>query len=244
MEGIQRETFAFAPPAAAVPPVRTGYSSLKELKRISNFRLALGWLILGFWFLSILGLDWDAEWHLKVGRDGFWTPPHWLFYSTVTATGVICLAVVLLETFLYYRRFPGINAETTTPILFFFRGPVGFALGGFGMVVMLGSAPLDDYWHRILGIDLKIWTPFHIMLMLGVLLANLGIVYLFASEMNRRKSFLPVSSGPETPGRKITAYLKEFIRPATSSGSSTTQIWLGSRSLLEQTTQGSFSVRL
>ncbi len=178
------------------PAVNTGRTAADTLPgtlnngaawRVSNYRLALGWVMLGLWVAGLLALDWDIQWHVVVGRDGFWTPPHWMFYSTVAAAGVICLAVVMLETLLYYRRYPGISELNTTPVLRLFRGPLGFILAGFGMLIMVGSAPLDDYWHQIYGIDLEVWTPFHMMLITGIITANLGMIYLFASEMNRRQ---------------------------------------------------------
>lgn len=166
----------------------TAPSSSQAVRRQSNLRLAVGWVLLVTWIVSAWALDWDGDWHSRVGRDGFWTPPHLVFYGTVAACGLICIGMVLLETFLYYRRYPGFNDQTTTPILFF-RGPVGFALAGFGMAVMLGSAPLDDYWHRLFGIDVKVWAPFHVMLLLGIIMASLGILYLFASEVTRRRKW-------------------------------------------------------
>lgn len=215
MESIQQNSTILSPALASpTPTVVSRPASTRALKRLSNYRLALGWLILAFWFPSMAALDWDADWHFRVGRDGFWTPPHWAFYSTVTVAGVICLGVVLLETLLYYRRYPGFNDQTTTPVLWFFRGPIGFILAGFGMLVMIVSAPLDDYWHRIFGIDLKIWTQFHVMLLIGILMANLGIIYLFASELNRRRAWAKPVAG-SSPAARILANLRELARPAT-----------------------------
>jgi hypothetical protein len=172
-------------------------------------------MLLVYWLISVMALDWDVQWHVNVGRDGFWTPPHWTFYTSIAASGLVCLVVTLLETYLYRRRYPGINDETTTPTLFIFRGPIGFMLAGFGMAVMLASAPLDDYWHRIYGIDVEIWTPFHIMLLLGVILANLGIIYIFASEVNRRKVWQKPLSPTASPANRALNYVKGFFRPAT-----------------------------
>ena len=93
---------------------------------------------------------------------GFGHHPTGCFIALLPSCGVICAVVVLTETWLYYRNRAGVTAEDSTPILFVFRGPLGFALAGFGMVVMLISAPFDDYYHRIYGIDVQIWTPFHV----------------------------------------------------------------------------------
>ncbi len=186
----------------------------KAERRVSDYRLTLGWLMLGLWVGSTFGLNWDIQWHGVVGRDGFWTPPHWMFYSTVTAAGLICLGVVLVETLLYYRRYPGLHDGNTTRVLGFFRGPLGFILAGFGMLVMLSSAPLDDYWHQIFGIDLAVWTPFHVMLLLGIIMGNLGMVYLFASEMNRRRAWQTPLPPETSRGWRILAGLRDLFRPA------------------------------
>lgn len=168
------------------PVVAQANKQTKADRRISTYRLAMGWLALVLWTVAIIGIDWDVQWHELIGRDGFWTPPHWMFYSFVTATGLVCLIEVLIETFMFHRKQSGVNAHTTTSVLFFFHGPVGFALAGFGMVVMLISAPFDDYYHRIYGIDVAVWTPFHVMLILGMVMTSLGLVYAFASEVTRR----------------------------------------------------------
>jgi hypothetical protein len=193
---------------------------VKSQQRISTYRLVLGWAALIAWTVAILGIDWDVEWHELVGRDGFWTPPHWMFYGFVTLAGVICTIEVLIETFLYHRHYPGVDAKTTTPVLFFFHGPVGFMLAGFGMLVMLISAPFDDYWHRIYGIDLAIWSPFHVMLLIGMAMGSLGTIYLFASEVNRRRETIPTfstngSSGIKALSGSILFNLRQLVRPAT-----------------------------
>ncbi len=213
MQGVQQGSVGRPPArAAALPHLKPS----EGIKRQSNFRLAAGWLLLVFWTVSVISLDWDADWHTRVGRDGFWTPPHLVFYGTIAAAGIVCLGVVLMETLLYYRRYPGFTNETTTPVLWVFRGPVGFMLAGFGMVVMLSSAPLDDYWHRIFGVDVKVWAPFHVMLLIGIIMASLGIVYLFASEVTRRRNWQTGKNEAATslPG-KIIENLRGLVQPAT-----------------------------
>lgn len=162
------------------------YKLNKQQRNLTVYRIIFGYLGLVSWFISILAFDWDEQWHLNVGRDGFWTPPHWLFYSSVTLCGLICAVDVLTETYLYYRRRNIVNEKNSVAVLFF-RGGHGFILTGFGLLVMLLSAPLDDYWHRIYGIDVQIWSPFHVMLILGMLLASLGFIYVFAPMLKPAK---------------------------------------------------------
>ncbi len=215
MENIQRNSTVMAPAVPVVPPKLSLARpfSPKAARRVSNYRVAVGWLLVGLWFAGLLALAWDIQWHSVVGRDGFWTPPHWMFYGAVTVAGVLCLGLVLTETFLYHRGYPGLNDQNTTRVLYLFRGPNGVILAGFGMVAMLGSAPLDDYWHQIYGIDLAVWTPFHVMLAIGIIMASIGLLYLFASEMNRRESWRPVAA-PANRGQAIVSQLRDLLSPA------------------------------
>jgi hypothetical protein len=156
----------------------------RKLRRVS------GWLMLFFLVQGELGAVWDREWHAFVGRDQFWTPPHTLIYSCVSGAGLIALALVLLETRRYYKSVPGVNDASTVPIFGFFHAPLGFAVAGFGALLALVSAPLDNYWHELYGIDIALWAPFHMMGVTGAMIGILGMVYIFASEaaIERRES--------------------------------------------------------
>ena len=46
-----------------------------------------------------LGLLWDISWHMTVGRDTFWTPPHLLEYLAAITAGCASGYVVLRTTF-------------------------------------------------------------------------------------------------------------------------------------------------
>ncbi|GAC1371506.1 MAG: hypothetical protein NVS2B12_39630 [Ktedonobacteraceae bacterium] len=148
----------------------------RRLRRVS------AWLLLFFLLQGELGAVWDREWHAYVGRDQFWTPPHTLIYSCVAGAGLLALAVVLFETLRYRRHVPGVDATSTIPIFGFFHAPLGFCVLGFGALLALIAAPLDNYWHELYGIDIALWAPFHMMGVTGGLIGMLGMVYVFASE--------------------------------------------------------------
>ena len=129
-----------------------------------------------------LGSIWDREWHYYVGRDQFWTPPHTLIYLSVTGAGLLALTVVLVDTLRYFKGAPGVDDTSTVCIFKFFHAPLGFIIAGFGALQALVSAPLDNYWHTLYGIDIALWAPFHMMGVTGGVIGNLGMVYIFASE--------------------------------------------------------------
>lgn len=134
-----------------------------------------------FLFQASLGLTWDIRWHGAVGRDSFWTPPHLLIYSGVLFSGLLCLLVVLVDTARYRRGAPGVNDRTTWPALHIFHAPLGFIVAGCGAVTLLVAAPLDNWWHTLYGIDVALWTPFHMMGVFGAIVAAVGSIYAFAA---------------------------------------------------------------
>jgi len=153
----------------------------------SRRRILAGVLLLYFGVQGSVGLAWDIFWHVAVGRDRFLTPPHVFMYTAVAAAGLISLYMVLTSTWRYRRGVAGVNDGTTTPWLRLFHAPVGFVIAGLGCLTLLCAAPLDNYWHILYGIDVDLWTPFHIMGLVGGLIVSIGIMYLFASEANRAR---------------------------------------------------------
>ena len=66
-----------------------------------------------------------------------------------------------------------------------FRGPLGAFIAAWGGATMLTSAPFDNWWHNAYGLDVKIFSPPHVVLDGGVLAIQFGAVVLIASAMNR-----------------------------------------------------------
>src|SRR5258708_32428940 len=100
--------------------------SERRLRRISI------WVMLFFLFQGELGAVWDREWHAYVGRDQFWTPPHTLIYSCAAGAGLTALIVVLLDTYRYFKKKPGVDATSTVSIFGLFHGPLASVIAGFG----------------------------------------------------------------------------------------------------------------
>jgi hypothetical protein len=154
---------------------------------------------IGAWFLLFLalqaelGLAWDRNWHDFVGRNEFFTPPHIMLYSGIAGSGLIALFVVLVDTYRYYHKKPGVDDNSTVKILHYFHAPLGYIILGFGALIDLLAAPLDNYWHILYGIDVTLWSPFHLMGTVGGIIVGLGIVFVFASEavIERQSAYPP-----------------------------------------------------
>src|SRR5205823_10140957 len=118
-----------------------------------------------------------------IGRDQFWTLPHIMLYAGVGGAGIIALTVITADTLRYYLKKPGVDDSSTIRILGIFHAPLGYILLGFGALTDLLAAPLDNYWHQLYGIDVTLWSPFHVMGTIGGILEGVGIIYVFASEV-------------------------------------------------------------
>src|SRR5262245_28074334 len=126
------------------------------------------------------GIHWDISWHRSIGRDTFWTPAHIDIYFCGVLAGLAC-AYLILSTTLQGES----PLRPASVSLWGFRGPLGAFIMAWGGVAMLTSAPFDDWWHNAYGLDVKIVSPPHTVLVLGLLSIQLGGLILVLGQMNR-----------------------------------------------------------
>jgi hypothetical protein len=160
-----------------------------SVQSLTRQRLAGGFLLIIALVFFLFGTQWDIQWHATVGRDRVLTPPHLLMLGGIVLAGLTSLFWIVLETWQASVQ-PTVFAERSSRFLGFFRGPVGFALSGFGALFSAIAFPLDDYWHTLYGIDVTLWAPFHVMIISGMVMAGLGLAYVLASERNRAEGQL------------------------------------------------------
>lgn len=126
------------------------------------------------------GVYWDISWHETIGRDSFWTPAHLLIQFGAVVAGLASASVIFRTTF----ASDGASRQASVSVLGF-RGPLGAFILAWGGVAMLTSAPFDDWWHNAYGLDVKIVSPPHMLLALGIFGINWGAVFLTAAKLNR-----------------------------------------------------------
>lgn len=127
---------------------------------------------------AIIGGQWDISWHRSIGRDTFFTPAHIAIYMCGILAGTSCAYLILSRTFAN-------TGDQATVKMWGFRGPLGAFLAAWGGVAMLTSAPFDDWWHKAYGLDVKIVSPPHVLLILGVFMIMMGALILTLGQMNR-----------------------------------------------------------
>jgi hypothetical protein len=138
------------------------------------------WCCLAAVMSSAIGGEWDISWHKSIGRDSFWTPAHVLIYLCGVLAGLGCGYLILATTL---RRDSPLRERSIS--MWGFRGPLGAFICAWGAVAMITSAPFDNWWHGAYGLDVKILSPPHMLLALGMLAIRFGLVVLILAEMSR-----------------------------------------------------------
>lgn len=111
--------------------------------------------------LTRFGAYWDVQWHWAVGRDSFFIPPHDLIYSGVAISGLLGLWITWRDG--WRHRFASVSL------------PWGWLIQMIGAGVTVSAAPFDDLWHRRYGIDVTIWSPPHMVGVLGAWTMHIGL---------------------------------------------------------------------
>ncbi|MDQ1373831.1 MAG: hypothetical protein QOJ09_1169 [Actinomycetota bacterium] len=119
-----------------------------------------GLLVAGAGFYS------DVAWHIALGRDKvLFTAPHTeivlglVLLFVAAAAGVAVASLTGADTKLRWR---GLRVPWST-----------IPLGLLGASAVMGF-PLDDLWHARYGIDVTMWSPTHMLMILGASLSGLA----------------------------------------------------------------------
>jgi hypothetical protein len=128
----------------------------------------------------MIGVYWDISWHMSIGRDSFWTPAHLLIQAGGLIAGVSSGYVAIRTTFF------GTDAERAAGVSFWgFRAPLGAWTCIWGCGAMLTSAPFDNWWHNAYGLDVRIISPPHAVLAIGIFSIVVGALLLTLAQQNR-----------------------------------------------------------
>jgi hypothetical protein len=141
-------------------------NALQRLTKVPGWAAATVGLSLYGLLVAGEGFYSDVAWHITLGRDkALFTAPH---TSIVLGLGFIFLAGLVgvgyaslqqVETTLRWKavRIPW----STLPLL---------ALGGAALI----GFPLDEIWHQTYGVDVTMWSPTHMLMILGASFSGLA----------------------------------------------------------------------
>lgn len=121
------------------------------------------WTVIGGGVLGLIATYWDDGWHTETGRDSTFIPPHLLLYGSIALVGAVLAGWVL--TVLW--RIRSVRATIATP---------GLALAVVAGVVTAGAAPVDAAWHAAFGRDSVLWSPPHLLSVIGTAVLVIAIM--------------------------------------------------------------------
>src|SRR5271156_940987 len=153
-----------------------------SMKRAGTVEVA-PWYI---WFGALavtsasIGGAWDVAWHRSIGRDTFWTPAHLAIQACGVMAAIICGYLILIDTFGHSEKLKASSVNVLG-----FRAPLGAFIAAWGGIAMITSAPFDNWWHAAYGLDVKIVSPPHTLLILGIRAVSVGVLFLILAAMNR-----------------------------------------------------------
>jgi hypothetical protein len=136
----------------------------------------------------MIGVYWDISWHMSIGRDSFWTPAHLLIQAGGLVAGLTSGYVALRTTFGRDQR-----AWDASVSFWGFRAPLGAWVCIWGCLAMVTSAPFDNWWHDAYGLDVRIISPPHTVLALGIAALGVGALLLTLAWQNRETRYRRVA---------------------------------------------------
>jgi hypothetical protein len=142
---------------------------------------------------AMIGIHWDISWHESIGRDSFWTPAHLAIHLCGILAGFSAAYLILSTTFS-----PVSPLRAASVRMWGFYGPLGAFIMAWGGLCMISSAPFDNWWHAAYGLDVKILSPPHAVLAIGIFGVIIGVLTLLQAYMNRgdgetRRHYLALS---------------------------------------------------
>jgi len=138
------------------------------------------WCLVAAVTSAMIGVHWDISWHRSIGRDSFWTPAHLAIHLCGMLAGLASGYLILSTTL--DRESP---LRQCSVKIWGFRGPLGAFIAAWGGLAMIASAPFDNWWHNAYGLDVKILSPPHMVLALGIVGVHAGALILILGHMNR-----------------------------------------------------------
>ncbi len=148
-------------------------NGLTRITRIPGWAgVAIGMALYGL-LVAGQGFYADVSWHIALGRDdNLFTAPHaGILLGLVMILGGAVLGTVI-------ATFEGVEGVAVSSL----RVPPSLVpLWALGVGAVMGF-PLDEIWHRAYGVDVTMWSPTHMLMILGATFTGLAAWLILAGS--------------------------------------------------------------
>ena len=156
---------------------------------------------------NFIGGAWDIQWHVAIGRDSLWIPPHLMVFLAFVSGLAIVVVMIAYETGL---SIAGQDIPHTAK-LGMLRSPGAYFGILLGYAAALLSGVIDELWHRAFGIDATLWSPPHLLIMAATMVVDYSLL-LGITASARRLGYTFTWKSPLLWGIVLTgAYAYEAI---------------------------------
>jgi hypothetical protein len=130
---------------------------------------------------NFIGGAWDIQWHVAIGRDSLWIPPHLMVVAAFVSGLAIVVVMIAYETGLSLAG----QVLPHTARLGGLRAPCAYFGILFGYAAALLAGVVDELWHRAFGIDATLWSPPHLLIMLATMVVDYSLMFGIARSAQR-----------------------------------------------------------
>src|SRR5207248_8723700 len=109
--------------------------------------------------------------------------PHIMTYSGVTLMVLASLGVLAWTS---WQALGGVREPGLLRVAGI-TGTRGWHLAGWSIMLTVIAAPIDDLWHRLFGLDVTLWSPPHLLGLLGSGVNTLGTLLIVTEVYERRR---------------------------------------------------------
>ena len=146
-----------------------------------RLRLRIFFAVAFLKLFNFIGGAWDIQWHVAIGRDSLFIPPHLLVMFAFVSGLATVLALIAYETSLASAGQP----QTHTARLGLLSAPPAAFGVLFGYTAALLSGGFDELWHELFGLDVTLWSPPHMLIMLATTLVDFSLIIGIAATARR-----------------------------------------------------------
>ncbi len=131
---------------------------------------------------NFIGGAWDIQWHVEIGRDNLFIPPHLLVIFAFT-TGLTLITILIV----YESLLSSVGQAPPHSLRIGTLTAPAAAFGiFFGYIAALIGGVLDELWHRTFGIDATLWSPPHLLIMVTTMVVDFSLMLGITASARRQ----------------------------------------------------------